>query len=113
MSVLHFIFQGERPYNDDSLLSDSITLQQELLLEEIENTPVPDMNLTQIAEQVDDLNSSPISIEEASSPTHAQPSISTSPSNPTASQKSGTPLRLGSSTKGCLATKKKRIADIK
>jgi hypothetical protein len=113
MSVLLFIFQGQRPYNDDSLLSESIALQSELSLEEIENIPVPDLNLTQLGEEVEDLNSLVKQIEEASNQMPVESNTATSLANPSSSNKSNTPTKLVSSTKRCLSSKKKRVADIK
>ncbi|CAF3091800.1 unnamed protein product [Rotaria sp. Silwood2] len=45
----------ERPYNDDSLLTDSMNTEDEQVLQDIENIPPVDLNSTQISEPVDDL----------------------------------------------------------
>lgn len=56
MIRVHFVL-GQRPYNNNSLLSDSILSeeQQEQLLNDIRNVPLPDLNLTQVSEPVDDI----------------------------------------------------------
>ncbi|CAF2937791.1 unnamed protein product [Rotaria sp. Silwood2] len=72
---------GERAYNDNSLLSDSMIIEQEKLLEDINNVEIPDMALTQVAEQADDSFSSQGNVEEINSPVPSNSNYLSSPSN--------------------------------
>ncbi|CAF4377869.1 unnamed protein product, partial [Rotaria sp. Silwood2] len=71
----------ERAYNDNSLLSDSMIIEQEKLLEDINNVEIPDMALTQVAEQADDSFSSQGNVEEINSPVPSNSNYLSSPSN--------------------------------
>lgn len=107
--------QGERPYNDDSLLSDSITLEDEQLLDEIECVSAPELNLTQIGQQVCDSNSTSGSTSSVTkkSPEHIAFAATLSSSNSTLNQRSGIPSKPGSRTKKTLPAPKKRSSAMK
>lgn len=90
-----------------------MALQHEQLLEDIENAPVCDLNLTQIAEQADDSNSLMAEIEQAASPLHTNAVNPKSPSNTISNEKSATPLKPDSSTKRNVSIKKKKNVDMK
>lgn len=52
------IIIGERPYNDDSLLSDSMTIDQEVNPMTEDSSIMPDMPSTQIGKDVNELSPS-------------------------------------------------------
>ncbi|CAF4749204.1 unnamed protein product [Rotaria socialis] len=101
---------GERPYNDDTLLSDSMVTEQTELID-IENTQSCDLNATQISEQVnEDIDmlkdeeapgSDPNRLNKSSSPSHDKSTIK--------SEAKGTP----NTTKRTNAVRKKRASEIK
>lgn len=110
----HSCLTGERPYNDDSLLSDSMTIEQDQLLADIENVVVPDLNLTQLAQQVNDAN--PLASINDEPIIHADLNLSTtsSPSNAAGVAKLGTSVEFTPTPKKIVGSKKKKKAsDVK
>lgn len=113
--LFHSAFSGERPHNDDSLLSDSINLEQSCLFDEAENTPVPDLNLIQIAQQADDfdLDSLVKYISDPTNPDRATSMITNDSSSSLSITKPKTPGMPDATKRKALSAKKKRTADIK
>lgn len=110
---ISFFLLGERPYNDDSLLSDSMRIEHEQLLDEIFNVSTPDLNLTQISKQVDDLIPSTADADQTSIPTHVNASNPASPSDSALVVKANTTVNLGSAIKKSVPRRKKRSSEIK
>ncbi|CAF1039448.1 unnamed protein product, partial [Rotaria sordida] len=104
---------GERPYNDDSLLTDSMKIGEQVL-QDIENIPPVDLNSTQISELVDDLVPSLADTEETNSFTDINPNHLGSSSNVDTLSKSDTSSVTNSSKpKKTAPEKKRRISEIK
>ncbi|CAF2465678.1 unnamed protein product [Rotaria sp. Silwood2] len=87
----------ERPYNDDSLLTDSMNTEDEQVLQDIENIPPIDLNSTQISEPADDLVPSLADTGETNSFTNINPNHLASSSNVDAFSKHNTPPITNSS----------------
>lgn len=60
-STIHL---GERPYNDDSLLCDSIVTEEDQCSKEINRAAMAEGNMTQVAEEAIDCLPIPIDVEE-------------------------------------------------
>ncbi|CAF0959091.1 unnamed protein product [Adineta ricciae] len=102
----------ERPYNDNSLLSDSMMTDQEDLLEEIINVEVPDLNSTQLTKETDESFSFSNDIERTISPIRRDsPTLESRKSNQAIAECS-TKTLLSLSTKKNQSSKKKS-ADMK
>jgi hypothetical protein len=110
---ISILFLAERPFNDDNIATDSIITEQEQLLEDINNVSLPDLNLTQVSEQVDDGVPLLVKIEGSNSPVHGNSTNSTSPSDITDVPKVVTPAKVSSTTKKSVSTRKKKISEIK
>ncbi|CAF1535528.1 unnamed protein product [Rotaria sordida] len=105
---------GERPFNDESLMSDSISLQQEQLLQDIENTSVSDLHLNSFSEDTDDNISSIINeIEESTNDIENRSWTSKSPSNSSSTQKKTSMNTPDVSNKKTFLSKKKKPADMR
>ena len=104
---------GQRPYLDDSLLSDSMLLEQDQLLEDIESAAVVDLNSTQVSEQVDEIPSIPIDVEEATSSDVHNSITLTGPSDGTSTVKLENPGKRICKTPKNIPKKKKRAAELK
>ena len=104
----HSCLTGERPYNDDSLLSDSMTIEQEQLLADIENVVVPEMNFTQVAQEVTDANPFAAINDEPIVHADFNPSATSSPSNAAAVSKLGTTVEVTPTPKKIVGPKKKK-----
>ncbi|CAF1508070.1 unnamed protein product [Adineta ricciae] len=103
---------SERPYNDNSLLSDSMMTDQEDLLEEIINVEVPDLNSTQLTKETDESFSFSNDIERTISPIRRDsPTLESRKSNQAIAECS-TKTLLSLSTKKNQSSKKKS-ADMK
>ncbi|CAF3811144.1 unnamed protein product [Rotaria sp. Silwood1] len=106
---------GERPFNDESLISDSISLQEEQFLEEIDNASASDLNLNSLTKDDDDDNISNLikDIEESTNNSDHQSCNSKSPSNSISIQKNTTSNTSDISNKKNLSSKKKKVADMR
>ena len=71
--LFHSFLDRECPYNDDSLLSDSIIFGEECVLNDMETNPIPSNIQTQGAQQAEDVNSISLlkCIADSQSPVHA------------------------------------------
>ncbi|CAF4625879.1 unnamed protein product [Rotaria sp. Silwood2] len=79
---------GERPFNDDTLISDSIIFQQEQLLQDIENASATDFNFDSLTEDADNNISNLIKeIEESTTNSDNRSCSSINPCNSTPIQK--------------------------
>jgi hypothetical protein len=105
-----FSLLGERPYMDDSLLSDSIMVEEEQILANIDQTSTPDLNRTQTSEQADDLNQLTSNSDEINNPA---PVTSSSSSSSISIPKSDSPLQVISKAKKSGSAKKKRASEAK
>ncbi|CAF1453115.1 unnamed protein product [Rotaria sordida] len=105
---------GERPFNDESLISDSISLQEQFL-EEIENVSASDLNLNSLTKDDDDDNISNLikDIEESTNNFDHRSYNSKSPSNSISIQKNTTSTTPDISNKKSLSSKKKKVADMR
>ncbi|CAF2610044.1 unnamed protein product [Rotaria sp. Silwood2] len=106
---------GERPYNNESLLSDSILTEeeQEQLLDDINNTSLPDLNATQTSEQVDDSTTLTINNDEPNNLVHGNATNSTNASNIVSISKSDVPATISSTTKKTVSARKKTKSETK
>jgi hypothetical protein len=104
-------FLGERPYNDDSLLSDSMKIVEEPGTD-IENASTSDLNSTQIAQQVDDAIALTKDSEEQ---IHDEPNNTISASDVVCVVKVNTPVKTGSIIKKMVVSKKgkKKTSEVK
>ncbi|CAF1118756.1 unnamed protein product [Rotaria sordida] len=104
---------GERPYIDDSLLSDFIIVEEEQVVKNVDQASAPDLNLTQISEQADDL----VQLKTNSDDTNNPDSVNsvTSPSSPATISipKSDSPVQMVLKTKKNASSKKKRASEMK
>jgi hypothetical protein len=98
---------GERPYNDDNFWSDSMTIEHDQLLTDIENAVVPDVNLTQLAQEVTYANPLTLINDEPINHADPNPSAMSSPSNTP-----GVP-KLGTTVEFTPTPKKKKASEIK
>ncbi|CAF3823067.1 unnamed protein product [Rotaria sp. Silwood1] len=103
---------GERPYNDDSLLSDSMMTEQEQLLDDLDNINVPDYNLTQAAEQANDFTSM-INTDELITDEREHSFTTSSPSESSSISKIEIPAKNNSETKKSIPKRKKRTSEMK
>ncbi|CAF4322210.1 unnamed protein product [Rotaria sp. Silwood2] len=103
---------GQRPYNDDSLLLDSMKFEDELV-EDVTYEDVSYLNSTQISEQVDESGTGEVDIEIIKSSTQDNlcdiPSLSNSISIP----RRDTVPKINSSTQKTICKKKKKSLDPK
>ncbi|CAF4119090.1 unnamed protein product, partial [Rotaria sordida] len=100
---------GERPYNNESLLSDSIVTEEEQaeFLDDINNASLPDLNATQISEQVDDSATLTINNDEPNNLVHGNATNSTNASNIVSISKPDVPATISSTTKKTVNARKK------
>ncbi|CAF0977948.1 unnamed protein product [Rotaria sordida] len=103
---------GERPYNDDSLLSDSMITEQEQLLDDLDNVSVPDYNLTQAAEQTNDFTSI-VNDDELIIDEREHSFTASSPSESNYISKSEISAKNNSEIKKCVPKRKKRASEMK
>ncbi|CAF2776422.1 unnamed protein product [Rotaria sp. Silwood2] len=107
---------GERPFNDESLISDSISLEEEQFLEEIENASASDLNLNSLTKDDDDddnISNLIKDIEESTNNSDHRSCNSKSPSNSISIQKNTTSNTSDMSNKKSLSSKKKKVADMR
>ncbi|CAF1487329.1 unnamed protein product [Rotaria sordida] len=106
---------GERPYNNESLLSDSIVTEeeQEEFLDDINNASLPDLNATQISEQVDDSATLTINNDEPNNLVHGNATNSTNASNIVSISKPDVPATISSTTKKTVNARKKTKSETK
>ncbi|CAF1618439.1 unnamed protein product [Adineta ricciae] len=106
---------GARPFNDESLLSDSISLQDEQVLVDIENTSPSDLNLNSLVKDDEDNNISTFikEIEEITNNTDNRSCNSKSPPNSASTQKTTTSNTPDNSIKRNLPSKKKKVVDMR
>ncbi|CAF4062216.1 unnamed protein product [Rotaria sp. Silwood2] len=102
--------KGERPYNDDSLLTDSMVIQEAQLVDVENNSPI-DLNATQISQSVNDCVITS-NVEETASSNFNIVNESPSSSRNNFIMKSGTPT-INNTTKKNNKLKKKRTSEIK
>ncbi|CAF3340251.1 unnamed protein product [Rotaria sp. Silwood2] len=102
-------FLGERPYNDDSLMSDTMTTQHDEVIDEIDNATIKDLNAYSVAEEGDNLLNLFKENEEIAK--ENVPSKSNSPSTSTCTQKNTTQSPNDSST--TKNHRKKKVADVR
>ena len=112
--VYNLAFLGERPYNNDNLISDSMKFQEELL-NDIEITSIPDLNSTQIAEEVDDLFPLTKDTEETINPIRDEQNNASGSSDAVRVIKVNTPVKVSSTMKKSVSSRKikKRTSEIK
>ncbi|CAF4146149.1 unnamed protein product [Rotaria sp. Silwood2] len=104
---------GERPFNDESLTSDSIALQHEQL-EEIENVSASEWNENFITEEADDSVSNLIKeIEESGNNFENRSCTSKSSPNSTSTTRNITISTPDVSNKKKCSSKKKKISDMR
>ncbi|CAF3290155.1 unnamed protein product, partial [Rotaria sp. Silwood2] len=77
---------GERPYNDDSLMTDTMIVQNNVIIDDIENIPMNNSNGNLDGEDIDHTLGSTKDFEEVAKDTRS--TISSSPSNTSSTQKS-------------------------
>ncbi|CAF1313117.1 unnamed protein product, partial [Rotaria sordida] len=106
---------GERPYNNESLLSDSIVTEEEQaeFLDDINNASLPDLNATQISEQVDDSATLTINNDEPNNLVHGNATNSTNASNIVSISKPDVPATISSTTKKTVNARKKTKSETK
>ncbi|CAF3315495.1 unnamed protein product, partial [Rotaria sp. Silwood2] len=106
------ILVGERSYNDDSLLSDSMMIEQEQLLDDLDNINGPDYNLTQAAEQANDFTSM-VNTDELITDEREYSFTTSSPSEYSSISKIEIPAKNNSETKKSIPKRKKRTSEMK
>ena len=104
-------YLGERPYNDDTLLLDSMNFDENDVFEVTEDEKVSELNETQISEQVGESIGGDIEILQ--SPDNSRLANLSSPANGISSPKISTSLKPSSTVKKRISTKKKKCSDTK
>jgi len=95
-------------------MSDSISLQQEQLLEEMQNASGDDLNINSLTEDGDDNISNLMKeIEQTANNLDNRSCISKSPSNSTSTQKNTTFNVPDIPNKKIFSSKKKKVADVR
>ncbi|CAF1619195.1 unnamed protein product [Adineta ricciae] len=104
---------GERPYMDDSLLTDSIKIEEELVFQSSDTTSTPDIPSNQVSKQADD------SVEEQQNPNDSVNSVLENSNDPSSTSTSSS-IPNTSSSKETMSKrqkkdgpKKKRASDAK
>jgi hypothetical protein len=108
-----FSLLGERPYMDDSLLSDSMIVEQDNLMKNIDQTSASDLNLTQTSEQVDDLIQFNTSSDQINDSAPINAIVSPCSSTTTSIPKPDGPVQVISKGKKTVPGKKKRPSEMK
>lgn len=105
---------GQRPYNDDTLLLDSMTFEDESF-EDVVNDECDALkfNSTQTGEQVDQYNTNEVDIEIIKSPTQENLRNTTVISNIISTPKRDVVTKLSSSTTKTVIKNKKKSSDPK
>ncbi|CAF3863201.1 unnamed protein product [Rotaria sordida] len=101
----------ERPYNDDNLMSDTMLIQEDEFIEEIENAPINNVNVHELLDEGDPTSSFIKAIEERTKDNRS--GDSNSPSNSSCTQKSASQHATDSSIKKVSSSKKKKISDLR
>ncbi|CAF3027772.1 unnamed protein product [Rotaria sp. Silwood2] len=97
---------GERPYNDDSLMTDTMIVQNNVIIDDIENIPMNNSNGNLDGEDIDHTLGSTKDFEEVAKDTRS--TISSSPSNTSSTQKSTSQNSADSSVNKSYPRKKRK-----
>ncbi|CAF3985737.1 unnamed protein product [Rotaria sp. Silwood1] len=106
-------YRRERPYMDDSLLSDSIIVEEEQVMKSVNQASAPDLNLTQISEQADDLVQLKTNSDDSNNRNSVNLVTSLSSSTTIPIPKSDSPAQMALKPKKNASSKKKRASETK